>query len=200
MSWALRNTLYVSGMIIIPYIYIVWRLIISTKIIWPDQYRSLRYFLIGVTVLVNMLPLVMLYYYSRGTLLEAFVYRTQTNFLDYAFLFPFWIGLIIVVEILPYFLASDILEGIGRLFFSGLRETIRKWSAIIKLSLAVFFSCYIIITIFLDTYHVSESRYSVTIKNLPIAMDNLQLALLADLQVDRFTQDTKINGVKTIIN
>jgi predicted MPP superfamily phosphohydrolase len=141
----------------------------------------------------------MLYYYSNGTLLDAFIYRNQTNFLDYFFLFPFWIGLILIIEVLPYFLASDILQIITKLFFSNLNDVVRKWSAIFKIVLVLFFSIYVTINTLLDTYKISESEFKIKINNLPDELDNLNLALIADLQVDRFTQNYKINGVKKLI-
>ncbi len=142
----------------------------------------------------------MLYYYSKGTLLDEFVYRNFTNLQDYLFLFPFWIGLIIIVEVLPYFLASDIVQIVGKLFFSNHNEIIQKWTSLFRIGLFGIFALYITISTLTDTYKVSESSFEVKIDNLPEELDNLQMSLLADLQVDRFTQDYKIDGVKKIVN
>ena len=135
MSWALRMTLYASGFVIIPYIYVGWRLINSANLLFPAYARFSRLIILVTIVLVNIFPLIILYYYSNGKLLDEFIYRSQTNLLDYIFLFPFWIGLIIIIEVLPYFLASDILQVITKMFFSNLNDVVRKWSAILKIVL-----------------------------------------------------------------
>ncbi len=132
-------------------------------------------------------------------LANEFIYKYQTNVIDYIFLFPFWIGLIILVEILPYFLTSDILGLINRFVLSNYKELMGKWLAIFKIALVSFFTIYVIIVSLLNTYKISESQFTIHIKNLPDALDNLNLALIADLQVDRFTQNQKINSVKRII-
>lgn len=199
MSWALRNTLYVSAIVVIPYIYVAWRLLNSVKFLWPDHIRKSRLIIIAVMGWLNSLPIVMIYYYFKETLLDEFVYRTQANFLDWIFLFPFWIGVILLVEILPYFLASDFLQTMGRLFFPHFKDAVRKWSAIFRIALLALFSIYVISSIFSDTYTISESQFNIKVNNLPRGLDNLNLALVADLQVDRFTQSHKINGLKDII-
>ena len=141
----------------------------------------------------------MLYYYSNGTLSAELIYRTQTNILDYVFLFPFWIGLILIIEVLPYFLASDIFQVITKLFFSKFNDAVRKWSAILKMVLILFFTIHVTINSLIDTYTISETEFKIKINNLPDEFDNLTLALIADLQVDRFTQDYKIEGVKELL-
>ena len=199
MSWAIRNTLYASGFMIIPYIYVGWRLINSTRFLFPAHARLLRIIILVSMVFLNFFPLIILYYYSNGTLSEELVYRTQTNFLDYVFLFPFWIGLILIVEVLPYFLASDIFQIIIKLFFSRFNDVIHKWSAILKIVLILFFALYVTITSLNDTFSISESEFKIKIANLPDELNGLNLALIADLQVDRFTQDYKIDGMKELI-
>lgn len=200
MPWALRNTLFISLFVIIPYVYVCWRLISASKLIWPDYTKWIKLAILVPVIWVNLLPLVLLFYYAKGTLVDEFVYRTQTNGLDYLFLFPFWIGLIILVEVLPYFLLSDLIQPIINLFYPRLKERLRKWAAVFRMVLIAFFAVYVITTSLLDTYHVSESKYEIKINNLPDDLNNLNLALLADLQVDRFTQDYKIDRVKEIIN
>lgn len=199
MSWALRNTLYVSGLVIIPYLYAAWRLIISAKALWPEYARLSRSIVIVLFVCVNILPLILLYYYSRDMLTDEFIYKYQINAKDYLFLFTFWIGLIIIVEILPYFLASDILEIIGRFVLSNYKELIHKWLAILKIAIFLFFTIYVITVSLLNTYKISESQFTIQVRDLPDALDNLNITLIADLQVDRFTQKYKINGVKKAI-
>lgn len=192
-------TLYVSGFMIIPYIYVGWRLIRSTRIIFPARAGLLRIIILVFIVFFNIFPLILLYYYSNGTLSNEFIYRTQINFLDYVFLFPFWIGLILIVEVLPYFLVSDIFQMITKLFFYKFYDVIHKWSAILKIVLILFFALYVTTTSLVDTYTISESEFKIKISNLPAELNNLNLALIADLQVDRFTQEYKINGVKELI-
>jgi len=193
-------TLYASAFVIIPYIYIAWRLINSAGLLFPSYSRISRIIILSVILLVNIFPLLMLYYYSKGTLLNEFIYKSQTNLQDYFFLFPFWIGLIIIIEVLPYFIASDILQLLGKWFFSGLNPVVRKWSAIFKVVLLLFFAIYVSVNTFIDTYKISESKFSINIDDLPAELNNLNLALIADLQIDRFTQNYKIDSVKELIN
>lgn len=142
----------------------------------------------------------MLFYYSKGTLFEEFVYRTHINLIDYLFLFPFWIGLIIVVEALPYFLASDLVQIITKLFSAKFKDGARKWLAIFKLLVFIFFVFYVTANSLLDTYSIKETKFNIKIDNLPDELNNTDLTLIADIQIDRFTQDFKIDGIKQLIN
>ena len=200
MSWALRNTLWASVFVIIPYIYIALRLYFSAKFIYPRQARKAKYIIWITVAWLNFFPLIMLFYYFNDSLLDELVYKNQTTLQDYLFLFPFWIGLIFIVEVLPYFLASDLLQLICRFIFRSFKETIRKWAANIRLGLAGFFIAFVTVTALTDTYNVNQSSFEIEVDGLPQALDNLSFTLLADLQVDRFTQHNKTDKVKQIIN
>ena len=200
MSWALRNTLWASAFVIIPFIYITLRLYFSAKLLYPQHAGKAKYLVWVPVAWVNIFPLLMLFYYFKGTLLDELVYKSSTSAMDYFFLFPFWIGLIIIVEVLPYFLAAELLQPILNIFFSRIKEQIRRVLAMLRIGLLVLFIIFVTVTTMTNTYSVSESSFRIQIDDMPAEFDNLSLTLIADLQLDRFTQDNKMDEVRELIN
>lgn len=196
MPWTLRMTLYSFLIAVIPYCYVAWRLINAFSVVFPNSSRMARTGVILLVILVNLLPLVVLLYHLTNNSDHLFFHNPELTFFDYVFQFPFWLGLIIILEVFPYFLASDVVQLTVRIFTDKYFSSWSYWLAYVRISLIVFFIIFVNFRVYTDTYQVRTVTQDIRIKNLPSALDNLSLLLVADLQIDRYTQETKISEFK----
>jgi predicted MPP superfamily phosphohydrolase len=142
---------------------------------------------------VNALPVINLIYYQTGNYTNLFIYNSRLNLFDYLVLFPYWLGLILAIELFPYYLLFDITLLIIR------KKSIPKLKSglhIIKIALFVIFLLYIGFETYMDTYHIQNTTYHIKFKNLPEELADLTIILLGDVQVDRYTRETKTDRMK----
>lgn len=194
--------LYTFGLAFIPYVYISWRLINALTVINPKYIRSFR---IGIPVLFiffNLMPVIAAIFYLFGEYRSLFFYSDQFSIFDILLLYPYWIGLIIILESFPYILASDVVLLISRWFSLSIKANLTRWLAILKIIVFLFFVLFVPIRVYIDSNAVAVSVYEIPVKNLPPEFEELNLVLTADVQVDRSTPQGKIahfiNQVETL--
>lgn len=192
MPWPVKMLIRIFPVLIVVYLYTGWR--ISTALLSLSETPAWR---IRLPVLLaifffNLLPLAILYSYQSGNGGNLFLLKPTLQREDYWMTYPFWFGLIVVVEILPYFLSLEILSGIFRFIPAVPKESWLKWRAALQLGLAAFFVAYVGIRLYSDTNRVRLQRYEIKIENLSPALQNFSLAFISDVQVDRYTRSAKL--------
>ncbi len=193
MPWTLRMTFIAFGVALIPYAYTGWRLISALNILIPGSERQVRLTVILILLMINLLPVIMLLSYFLGMEDELFRLRTSIGITDILFVFPFWIGFIAIIEIFIYLLAIDIVQWLFKLGFRDISQSIWHTFAWIKIGLIGFMVIYAGIRSYHDTYDISNSSYDLGLPGLPESFQGFNLVLVGDVQVDRFTQDKKID-------
>ena len=184
-------TLIAFAVAILPYVFVGLRLFNALTKIFPDRRKRIRRALSGVFIYLNLLPVIVLAYYITGNGQE-FTLQSEFSITDILFVFPFWIGFLAIFELFFYFLAIEAVQILLKLFADSLWLKWQKIFAYTRISLFIFFFIFVLFRAYLDTYTIQTNKFSVTPQDLPAEFDGLKLALVADLQVDRFTQEKKI--------
>lgn len=192
MPWTLRMTLYSFLIALIPYCYVGWRMINAFSTLFPQSSRISRISIIIIFFFLNILPVLTLLYHLTNNTRKLFFHNPELTIPDYLILFPFWLGLILILELFPYILASDVIQLSVRLFSSTVYTSWIRWLAFMKIFLLVFFIIYVGFRVYKDTYTVRTVTYDLEIKNIPSSLNDLSLLLIADVQIDRYTQESKI--------
>lgn len=192
MPWFLRMIVTVFFLTILIYAYIAWRLTNAISIISSISPRLVRCFVILFFTFLNLLPMFILINYGLGNSRNLFLLNDKINWLDYGMGFPYWIGLILIIEILPYFLSMDLLSLIIRMTGAFYQKYWIKGQAMLKIGVTTFFIFYIPIRSFIDTNHVKIISHQIPIKNLPDELINLNLTLVGDIQIDRYSSKSKL--------
>jgi predicted MPP superfamily phosphohydrolase len=187
------------AIVIIPYSYVAWRLINAVAMFYPQYHRTLKIVIPVIFLLLNLLPIISGIAYLLGQYRNLFYFSDHFSIFDLLILIPYWIGLIIVLEILPYFLASDLFLLVSRWFSASLKTNLAKWIALIKIALIVLFVIFVSIRTYLDTTKISISEYKIPVKNLPPGFEELNLVLTADVQIDKYTPEQKSENFSQII-
>ncbi len=193
MPWHLRMLLYIFPFLLAGYFYIGWRFSQGLQYLLQLPGRSTGIAIAVLVILLNLLPVVILVSYLTGQLSPHYLNGSRVGWPDYFLFFPFWIGLIIVVELLPYFITLDIAGLVVKWTgFMG-KPNWQKWKAIFQVALAAFFVVYVGIRAYHDTYRVKTTSYDITLKESANPITDLKIVLVGDVQVDRYTQSQKLD-------
>jgi predicted MPP superfamily phosphohydrolase len=153
---------------------------------------KLRTKVFGLLLLINLYPIVLLFYYLIGDRENLFIFKDHIVWQDYLFTFPFWIGLILIIEILPYYLILDVFSLTFRIFKSKYKTNFRKVSSFLRIALPVIFILFVGIRIYFDTNYIRNDDITLQIKNLPASLNNFTLVFFGDIQVDRYTNGSML--------
>lgn len=193
MPWPLRMTLLIFFLSLVFYIYVGWRLAGALATIYPEHATAMRRGVALVFFFLSLFPIVILSYHFAGALDRLFVFSTDLQSADYLLLYPFWIGLITVLEVAPYFVVTDLFHIVLRLFASNALQQWLTKLALLKVSIFALFLVYVGVRSYLDTNRIKVSQHEVAIKGLPDSIEDLKIALFSDIQIDRYSQEDKIN-------
>jgi predicted MPP superfamily phosphohydrolase len=184
------------AVVLIPYTYIAWRLINALALFYPHLHKSLKIVIPLVVLLLNLLPIISGMAYLFGQYRNLFFFSDHFSVFDLLILIPYWIGLIIILEIFPYFLASDLFLIISRWFSDSVKVNLVKWVAFVKIILFIFIVVFVAVRVYLDTLSIKLSVYDIPIKNLSPEFEDLNLVLTGDVQVDKYSPEQKIENFK----
>ena len=196
MPWPVRMTMTISLAVLPVYIYVGWRFgaviikqfDLSTWIVRPV-----------VFVLILWAYSLPIYYYLTPPA-NHFTESMHIGWMDYVILLPFWYGLIIIVESFPYFLLLDLISIVLKLFK---KDDYNVWTNrlnFLRIGVLVLFLIYVPVRSQIDTNSVQLNTKNISVTGLPDALDGLQLSLIADVQVDRYTQIDKLKQMQNLLD
>ncbi|MCB0282651.1 MAG: metallophosphoesterase [Calditrichae bacterium] len=146
-------------------------------------------------------PLIALFSYVFNTPGTLFIYSENVGWQDYIFYFPFWWGLIFLLESIPYFALVDFVSWLLPKYkhskYSGGNYNILNK---LKLLIVAFFVLYVPIKTHFDTTTIRTTNYTISLENLPDEFDNFSIGLIGDVQVDRYTNNSKLDSFKDKYN
>jgi predicted MPP superfamily phosphohydrolase len=196
LPWPVRMTMTISLAVLPVYIYVGWRFgaviikqfDLSTWIVRPV-----------VFVLILWAYTLPIYYYLTPPA-NHFTESMHIGWMDYVILLPFWYGLIIIVESFPYFLLLDLISIVLKLFK---KDDYNVWANrlnFLRIGALVLFLIYVPVRSQIDTNSVRLNTKNISVTGLPDALDGLQLSLIADVQVDRYTQIDKLKQMQNLLD
>jgi predicted MPP superfamily phosphohydrolase len=200
MPWSLRMTLYTFLLVIFPYCYFGWRFSKTLLYLMPATARLVRWLIPVTLILLNLLPLLILVAYYSGQINSFFLFKPYLTIWDYLVSLPFWLSMITLVEILPYLLTLDILQCSANLIFKGLKENLVRVAEILRVLLVAGMVIYVIYRSHVDTHSVQINNFDIHLEKKLPGPGQLNLMLVGDVQVDRYTQDEKLNSFLNHIN
>ncbi|HEY4643657.1 MAG TPA: metallophosphoesterase [Bacteroidota bacterium] len=118
---------------------------------------------------------------------------------DVLFAYPYWIGLIVVLESAPFLLAADLV----RLFVRLMRVSREKWvryESRTTLVVVAVVAAYVIVRVFVDTFGIRISSHDLSMENLPAGLDGVRIVQIADLQMDPRTGPSTVKRFVEEVN
>ncbi|HWP91931.1 MAG TPA: metallophosphoesterase [Thermodesulfobacteriota bacterium] len=198
MPFILKIVLSVSIIFILVYSYVSSRIIGALRLItgWNRHYIKLAVLAIAVYILIY--PLIALATYFSGSEHFSSAIREGNKFIDYVFMYPFWLGVIFVLQAGVLFLSLEIIRFLGSLIFKP--EIIRLAHAWLVLVISAICLVYVPAKIYFDTKTVRTERVQVMIPNLPENLDGFKIAHISDLQADNRTVRPRMENYINAVN
>ena len=163
----------------------------------PKKFKRITSFLF---VVLNIYPAFLVIDWSYSSIANTYVLVPQNSFFDYLVIFPFWIFIFICVQAGLFFLLIDFFKLFLIPVYKKHKNTIKKIEYRFILIIAFVFTLYVPARIYYD-YHTIDVREVVYHKkNLPDALNNFKIVLIADMQADRYTNKRRLNKFISDVN
>lgn len=194
MSWFLSILLFVIPALLLFYFYFTRRITAALHQLTAWPIRRLRWGMRAVAAYLLLYPLLLLIANIFRLPSLNYTLSGAEKWANLFVTFPFWIGMVVILEYLPLLLVIDVSSLLFRPFFKKYRTVWIKWQAIISLALLALVIVYVSARVMHDTYSIRLAKHEVPIANLPGALEGFRLVQLSDLQADFYTDASKMQA------
>jgi len=183
MPWIVRMLLLLCTSFFILYGFVIWRLTWALSR-WSGQpaqkWRRRLWLVAGV---LNLYPAVVIGGYALDSAFWRTALRGGHPIVDLLLTYPFWIGLLVVLQLLVIFLTLDMVRAVARL---GVTISDR-WIAGGMLGFTLIVLIYTPIRSYVDTRQIRLREQVIVSERLPADAPELRVVHISDLQMDART-------------
>lgn len=151
-------------------------------------------------VLLNLYPAILIFNAVYAAISKQSVSFPQNTFADYLLLYPFWILILIILQVSVLFVLVDLPLTIWSFVNNERKELINRVKLKIFFALIVFFSIYVPARVIYDYNSVDVTKIEYHKQNLPKDLENLKIAFISDIQADRYTDEKRLQRYVDRIN
>ena len=195
-----RAFLSLLPLLFLAYFYCGWKLFHSFTNILPWPKEQIIFYLVGILCYLNLHPFLLLILHVFKFKKLAKSVREGFKLWDILFTYPFWIGLILIVEVLPLLLVLDFVKLPFYPFYDRFKSIWLPLQYRVTLAIFAVFLIYVLIRLLLDTNRIRISRVNYSSRNLPANLDGLQIVHISDVQADPRTKPRKVRRYVKKVN
>ena len=192
MSWVARMTLSLFAVAVPLYIYTGLKGVEAVTRLWPQMKMTAQWTVAAAGVWLSLYPLLLFFGYAN---LRAF--RDGGLWTDRLLVYPFWIGAILVLQIVPYLLALDVVKWSIRLAVDAHWTEMEAWGVMAVLTVT---TAYVGGRIYWDTCRVQVREQELAVEGLPEALDGLRIVHVTDVQADFRTDRKRLTAYVETVN
>ncbi len=196
----LRTIIFALLLFLIEF-YFLNKTVKSVKTLFPNltPFKKNIYNLI-LLFFFNIYPLFLIFVWTYSTITGASVLVPENTFFDYLVIYPFWIYIFIAVQCVLFFLLLDIIRFIFFPFYRKIKKKIYFYQSVIVAALIAVFVIYVPFRILYDYNHVQVRMIDYYSGDVPGKLDNLKIALISDVQADRYTDGKRLGNYISLVN
>ncbi|MFZ1281333.1 MAG: metallophosphoesterase [Ignavibacteriaceae bacterium] len=199
--WIIVNVLIGIAVLTILEYYFTRKLNRVFKTLFPDiPVKKKKIILYSFLVLLNLYPVVLMFNAVYAAITKQSVAFPQNIFADYFLLYPFWILIILILQVSVLFLFVDLSKLILYPLYKKHKQKLYPVQVKIFLALVVFFIVYIPARVIYDYNSVDVRHVEYKKKNLSIDLEGFKIAFIADVQADRYTDEKRLQKYVDKIN
>lgn len=199
--WILLRVLIGVVILFLLEYYFVRKLNLVFKVLFPGfSIKKKKLIIYSFLILLNLYPAILIFNSVYAAITNQSVAFPQNIFADYLLLYPFWILIILILQVSVLFLFVDILGLALNAFYKKQKEKINVWKVRIFLALTLFFALYVPARVIYDYNSVNVRYVEYEKDNLPHDIDGLKIAFITDVQADRYTDEARLNKYISKIN
>lgn len=171
------------------------------KTLFPDYpIKKKKLIIYSFLILLNLYPAILIFNAIYAAITKQSVAFPQNIFADYLLLYPFWVLIILILQVSVLFLFVDLLKLIFYPVYKKHKEKLYRLQVKIFLALTLFFTVYVLARIIYDYNTVDIRSVNYIKKNLPKELDGFKIAFISDIQADRYTDEKRLNRYIDKIN
>ncbi len=149
---------------------------------------------------LNLYPVILIFNAVYAAITKQSVSFPQNIFADYLLLYPFWVLIILILQVSVLFFFIDLLKLIFYPIYKKHKEKLYRIQVKIFLALTIFFIVYIPARIIYDYNSVDIRFVDFKKDNLPKELDGFKIAFISDVQADRYTDEKRLKRYVDKIN
>ena len=163
------------------------------KTLYPNYPRKQKYLIIySFLFLLNLYPVILIFNSIYAAITKQSVAFPQNIFADYLLLYPFWILIILILQVSALFFFIDLAKLIFYPLYKKHKEKLYRLQVKIFLVLTLAFLVYIPARVIYDYNSVEVRQVDYLKKNLPAELTGFKIAFITDVQADRYTDETRL--------
>lgn len=171
------------------------------KTLYPDYpVKKKKIILYAFLILLNLYPAILIFNAVYAAITKQSVAFPQNVFADYLLLYPFWILILIILQVSVLFVFVDFPISIWALIKKDKREVFNRIKIKIFFALIIFFFIYVPARVIYDYNSVDVTKIEYQQKNLPKDLENFKIAFVSDVQADRYTDGKRLQRYIRKIN
>lgn len=171
------------------------------KTLFPDYpVKKKKIIIYSFLVLLNLYPVILIFNAIYAAITKQSVAFPQNIVADYLLLYPFWILIILILQVSALFFFIDLLKLIFYPLYKKHKEKLYPIQVKIFLALTVFFLVYIPARIIYDFNSVVVREVEYKKQDLPKELDGFKIAFITDVQADRYTDEKRLKRYVNKIN
>ncbi|OGU57735.1 MAG: hypothetical protein A2V66_17275, partial [Ignavibacteria bacterium RBG_13_36_8] len=201
MSFVIRLLMIILLLFLVEF-YFTRKTVRAVKRIFPDisKKKIKRTTLTGLIIL-NLFPLLLISAWAYAYIAQTENIRQPENFFyEYFVLYPFWIGITIIIQSIVLLIPLDLIKLIIYVPFKKFRDKLKTIHAWVVFVLVSVISLYVPVRIIYDLNTISTRTAEYTKENLPAVLDGYRITFIADVQADQFTKYSKLHNYIEKVN
>jgi uncharacterized protein len=143
-------------------------------------------------VLLNLYPVILIFNGIYAAITKQSVAFPESFFADYFLLYPFWVLILIIVQVSVLFIFIDLLKLVLYPVYKKHEEKLKKLEAKLFLALILFFVIYVPARIIYDYNTIDVNQIIYTKNDLPNSLNNFRIVFISDVQADRYTDGNRL--------
>lgn len=200
MPWVSQLILTLMPAILLAYFYCGLRFYnaLIDIVPWPKTY--LKGSIIGLVVFLNLHPLFLIIFHIFGLKNLARAIREGSRVWDFFFSYPFWVGVLVIAELLPWLIFIDFVKLPFYPFYVKLKTDWLLIQSQVTLVLFALIFLYVFIRIIVDSNRIKITKITLADSKLSAAVDGLEIVHISDVQADSRTRHAKLSRYVNKVN
>jgi len=171
------------------------------KTLFPNYaVKKKKIILYSFLILLNLYPAILIFNAIYAAITKQSVAFPQNIFADYLLLYPFWVLIILILQVSVLFIFIDLLKLILYPLYKKHKERLYRLQVKIFLALVLFFAIYIPARMVYDYNSVDVRAVDYNKENLPKELNGFKIAFISDVQADRYTDEKRLLNYVNKIN
>jgi predicted MPP superfamily phosphohydrolase len=173
----------------------------SIRFLFNTDLKKYKHLIRSVIIYLNIYLIIILGYWI-WTLFEGLRFRLiiENNLWDYFILYPFWISIMLIIQVSLILLPIDLIKFVTGVIFSKKKEIIKKAACVVTFGVSTFFVFYVPVRVVIDYKFVETRIVEYRLDDSQKDLDGFKIAFIADVQADWYTNDSRLTNFIESIN